>query len=258
MTTGTGSPHPEIQDLLDGRLEEARRLEVEAHVAGCPSCRRQYEAFSAVRRVLAARREEAPAGLREAVSAAIRPEAATPGPPRGLRPALAVAAVVAIALAIALLRRPASPDLPGEAARALSDYRAGTLALARRTEKPAELEATLRDARPEIPPRVFDFGMMGWRLVGGGPSTLTGRRSTLFVYEGPGGKALICQMTAEGWEDLPPAEDSRVERGITFHVYRRGGVTLVFWREAGAVCVLAGEESAEDILSLAVAKAGMT
>jgi anti-sigma factor RsiW len=258
MTSETGSPHPELQELLDGRLAEEQRVEAQGHVEGCPSCRKQLEALAGVKRALANRRESEPEGLRESVAAAVRRDPAGTGGKRWRRPALAAAALAALVAAIALLRPAASSDLPGEAARGVADYRAGNLALARRTESAVELETYLRRERPQVQSRVFDFGMMGWRLIGGGPSNLGGRKATLFVYEGPGGSILICQMMESGWEDLPPPDDSRSERGITFRLYRRGGVSLVFWREPGAVCVLAGEESAEAVLALAVAKAGMT
>jgi hypothetical protein len=55
--------------------------------------------------------------------------------------------------------------------------------------------------------------------------------------------------------ELPPTKDVRQHNGFTFHVYRSGNVTVVFWQEDGVVCVLASNAPVEDVVQLAFAKA---
>lgn len=55
--------------------------------------------------------------------------------------------------------------------------------------------------------------------------------------------------------DLPPGGERREHGGFTFHVYRRGGSTVVFWQEGEVVCALAGAGDREALVALAYEKA---
>jgi hypothetical protein len=55
--------------------------------------------------------------------------------------------------------------------------------------------------------------------------------------------------------ELPYTAERRVHDGIGFLVYRRDGVTLVFWQEGEVVCVLASDVAPEEVVALAFAKA---
>jgi hypothetical protein len=47
----------------------------------------------------------------------------------------------------------------------------------------------------------------------------------------------------------------RENNGIRFHVYRKDGLTLVFWQEGTVMCVLASDAPGEEVIQLAFAKA---
>ena len=117
------------------------------------------------------------------------------------------------------------------------------------------MEAYFSEARLAFPVRVFDLGMMRYELVGGGVHSVRGRRSALFVYRDPDGHDLICQMNQGSLTELPAGGELHDHEGIRFVVYRRDGLTLVFWREGRVLCVLVGEGGTDVVLALASAKA---
>jgi anti-sigma factor RsiW len=89
--------------------------------------------------------------------------------------------------------------------------------------------------------RVFDLGMMGYRLEGGRVHRLAGRLSALFVYRGEGGKILVCEMYSGHARELPGGAVLRENKGIRFYVYRTGRTTTVFWQERDVVCALSSD-----------------
>jgi anti-sigma factor RsiW len=255
MTTHEGGHIVDaLDEHLDGRLTGEELAAADSHLALCAECRSKREALARVRETLRARGESAHAGLREQIEGAIARDSASPASSRR-RLAAAAALIAAALLAFALLWPARSADVPGQAAQALTRVEDGRVQIARVTADAAELEAYFREARPDHVTRVFDLGMMGWRLQGGSPSSLGEEPSSLFVYTDAKGRRLLCQMYGGRWEDLPAPEAVHREKGFTFHVYRRGDTILVFWREAGAICVLTGRIPENEILALAVAKA---
>ena len=131
--------------------------------------------------------------------------------------------------------------------------RAGTTPIEVRTDEPARL--TKHVAVYGAPSKVFDFGMMAFRLEGG---TIhgTGRLATaLSVYDGPGGIRLVCQMFHGRADELPLGSELRERNGVVFRIFERNGVTLAFWQEGDVLCVLASDVAREQLVDLAVAKA---
>jgi len=96
---------------------------------------------------------------------------------------------------------------------------------------------------------------MQYTAVGGQVRDLDGRPSALFVYRGPDGQALVCQMYEGRTGDLPRPARRLSRNGIDFLVYEREGLTLVFWQEGDVVCVLTGEGDPQTVVDLAIAKA---
>jgi anti-sigma factor RsiW len=266
MTSDPVHPEREIQELLDGRLGADRRAEVEHHLAGCEECRRLKEALSFVRETV---REGLPVprvpgevvgGVAASIDREVRRTTPTPAvrPPVAPRRAGRIAFVFGLAAALALaliLVRPGRAMLPEAASRDFARVRTGALALDFRTENPGAMEAYFIRKSLPFRTRVFDLGMMGYRLAGGSPHTLAGRPSALFVYRGPEGRLLVCEMYAGGLADLPPAAEVLSHGGFEFHVYRRRNRTLVFWQEGTVTCVLVGDGVPEDVIQLAFAKA---
>ena len=249
----------EIQEAVDGRLSSERMAPVEAHLRSCRECQATWEAFAWVRQQASRLPRPAPPdGLSERISRSLDDEDARAGrgggwrrrPGRLLAIAGALAAMVAIAVLVAGRRDPVAA-----VARDHADLRAVRLALDLRTPDVKEMEAYFAGARLPFPVRVFDLGMMSYTLVGGKVHSVRGHPSALYVYRGPNGDTLICQMYEAGMADLPPGGEVHEHEGIRFVVYSRDGLTLVFWPEGRVVCVLVGEGGSDAILPLAFAKA---
>ena len=104
-------------------------------------------------------------------------------------------------------------------------------------------------------PRVFDLGMMQYRLVGGRVHRLNGQSGALFIYRGANGEELLCQMFPGKVANLPAGAERRENKGIEFFIYRKNGTTTVFWQEGKIVCALVSDIDLEAVTQLAFAKA---
>ena len=263
MTDNTRHPADELQLLLDGRLPAERRAAVEEHVARCQRCQRELDA---VRRVKAAVREDlperaVPPDVVARVSAALAAETggrlarryrAARFRRRGAILGLSLAAAAAL---VVVMARRSGPDLVEAVAQDFASYRAATLALQLETQDPRALERFFAGGRVPFATRVFDFGMMGYRLAGGQVHRLAGRLSALFAYENAHGRLVVCQMYQGQLSELPPSAEEREQEGIRFRIYRTGSLTLVFWQEGLVVCVLVTDGESEEAVQLAYAKA---
>jgi Putative zinc-finger len=264
MTEQRSHPGEDLTLLVDDRLPSERRAEVDAHLAGCASCRREVEAL---RRVKVGVREalaehSVPPALAARVSAALDGESARgTAPPRramALRWATAVGVLLAAAaLFVLLLLRPGGerPDFVTAAASDLIRYRAAQLPLPLETGDPKVLERSFTTSGLPFTARVYDLGMMGYRLRGGGVHRIAGRMSLLYAYVGSREDHIVCQMYQGTTAELPSGAEEREHDGIRFRIYRSGGVTLVFWQEGAIVCVLAADGDPEQAIQLAHAKA---
>jgi hypothetical protein len=103
--------------------------------------------------------------------------------------------------------------------------------------------------------RVFDLGMMNYRLLGGRVHQLISRKSAFFVYRGKDDSIVVCQMYLGRIEELPPGAVRRENNGIHFYIYREQGATVAFWQEGEVTCVLTSDIDPEELLQLAFAKA---
>ncbi|MBM4184165.1 MAG: hypothetical protein FJ207_08030 [Gemmatimonadetes bacterium] len=261
MTPSTDHVGDDLHLLVDGRLSDRDRERVDAHVSSCATCKaeladlrdlkarlRQHSALSPVPAAVRAR----VAQTIDQVDAEARRAPTSPRRAPGRRVAIALAAA---AVVIFIVMRPSPPDFVAGADGDLVAYMAGTLALTLETSEPAALEAHLASAAFDFPTRVFDFGMMGYALVGGQAGELEGRSSALFAYEGQNGEDLVCQMFEATSDELPSGFEVRENLGVVFRIYRRDGRTLVFWQEGDVLCVLASTGDPEEAIQLAFAKA---
>jgi len=147
-------------------------------------------------------------------------------------------------------------ELPAAVAQDYRRYKAGKLPLLLQTEDVRETEKFFSEEGITFQTRVFDLGMMNYRLVGGRVHQLINRRSALFVYRGEGNKILVCQMYPGHVTELLPAGVVRREnKGIEFYIYRINGLTVVFWQEGAVTCVLSSDINPEEVVQLAFAKA---
>ena len=252
-----------IQDLLDGRLAPALRVELEAHLETCESCRAEEQALRAVRQAVRSGLPPValPAGFDAALSAALDRVAVDAAPPRSpiarrplRRALLAAAAIFMIAvLGVWLSRGPA--DLATALGLDFERVAGGAMPLSLPVTAPAELERRFAAEGIPFPTHVYDLGMMGFTLSGGRVHTVAGRPSALFAYRDAGGALLICQMYPGTVDELPAGADVRTHEGIRFHTFRRGAVTVVFWQEGAIVCALASDLPPAQVVELALAKA---
>src|SRR5687768_9567264 len=93
-----------VHPYVDGEFEQKDRLEVESHLAGCPSCSRRVQFERAFRTVVREKGHgtagepivRAPESLRASVQTSLRREARR----RALNKAMALSAAAAVAVAI--------------------------------------------------------------------------------------------------------------------------------------------------------------
>lgn len=86
-----------ISALLDGEISPEEKTALDAHIAGCESCRRLYLAFSSLDAAVADSLEEPPESLCENIMADLR-RSEIKKKHRRLRPVLAAAACLAVVL----------------------------------------------------------------------------------------------------------------------------------------------------------------
>ena len=282
----TENNHPviELQDLLDGVLGDARRAEVEAHVAQCDDCTEELTWLRAGRDAARSIRTESPEGLDRRILSILDEEdrlvnqataapRVTPTRDRRWR-WLAAAAVLVLGVGLVLVvtsidpERPAIPstptlptgpaiaasDLADDVANNFVDFRDGRLTLAVSTQDADELERYFDRAEIDHDVRVLDLAMMEYG-VDGGLVLATDPPRAMFVYDGPDDVRLMCQMFLLGYAELPDGGERRTHNGIDFVIYERHGVTLVFWMEGDVMCVLSSDIGREEVVGLAFAKA---
>lgn len=259
MSSEREHPREELQDLLDGRLAGEAREAIERHLATCGQCRGRLAGLRwAQEQVARLATVPVPAGLPERVRVSLDAEDARVDRHSGLPlwTPVAAAAMLVLALLVIPLWRPADLGVVGEVQDDVVGVVEGSLALEAGPMPPLELEAWF--ARRGIPfaTRVFDLGGMAFELVGGRVERTAGGRGALFVYRGPQGRLVVCQMFAA---EVPRPHDAAVHHrddGVEFHTVRRDGVVLVFWREGDVTCAMGSTDlPAEEIRALAYAKA---
>ncbi len=264
-------PHQALHEAADGRLDAAARAALDVHLVDCAACRAELDAIRWTKGQVAAAREDTgvPAGFESWLQGALasEPEEESAGdtsPPAGAegrsmvsrRRWAAIAGLAAlILLAIWALPRRGSTDLPALVAADYRAVRAGTLPLGIRSSDVAEIERWFRGEGLRFETRVFDLGMMRYAATGGRVHAIGSQPSALFVYRGPDGEALVCQMYEGRTADLPAPWRRASRNGIDFLVFQRDGLTLVFWQEGALVCVLTGQGDPQAVIDLAFAKA---
>lgn len=253
----------ELDALLDGQLDDAARTAAEAHLAACAECRRTLDALRWTKQFAATRfaAPEAPADLQAKILRSLRAGTIaeiTPAPPRrawNRRHTFALAASLAIFAILAGLFYLGKPSLVGLVVQDFRAYHAQKLPLDFATADVKQMEEFFTTHGTPFTPRVFDLGMMQYQLVGGRTHRLAGQPSALFVYRGPAGEELVCQMFPGKVAQLPAGAERRENKGIEFFIYRSATVTAVFWQEGSIVCALASDIAPEAVTQLAFAKA---
>ncbi len=267
MSDSHTHPVEALHDAIDGRLDPHERAALDRHLESCAACRREFDVLSRLKRQVGIGTrgvEIAPANLedelRRVLDAEDRRGAERSGwaehPNRRRLPWIAAAAAAVLAIALFLVGpRPEATPIPAEVAADFRRLTAGTLPLEVVTSDVAALEQRLATAGLGFTSRVFDFGMMDYRLTGGGRHRVAGTPSALFAYAGPGNLRLLCEMFRGLVSVLPTPVERRSNDDIEFLVYREGDITVVFWQEGEVMCALAADGDPEAAVRLAFAKA---
>jgi anti-sigma factor RsiW len=229
--------HPDLEAqvdaYLDGELAAGDAVELEAHLAGCPTCGRFRDDRRALRKAIAARmpRLEAPEFLRARVRAALREAAAAP--PRGGRTAsllawrwLAFAATIA-AVAIGSWRlavvHTASSSLSDEVLTShvrslMPGHLSDVVSSDQHTVKP------WFDGKLDFSPPVHDFSGRGYPLLGGRLDYLNGRPVAALVY---GRRRHIINVFL--WPAAGPEGVARPVERRGYHILHWATPDLAYW-----------------------------
>ena len=178
--------HRFLDTYLDGELDPARRLELEEHLATCPSCQSLLEERQEFRTFFAASvpRYKAPPELAAKVLATVRREQAKPRVSLFRQPWVYAAAVVAVTVFLAL--KILFPDTESEFARQAvlrHSYSFSTQHLVDvASANPAVVKPWLT-ARLDFAPPVVGSPGSGYSLLGGRLDTIQNRSVATMVYK---------------------------------------------------------------------------
>ena len=191
-----GNIREKLNEYLDGALPEAERSAVESHLVCCPDCRAEYEALCSVRESLASLRREVPAGLHQAVIAAVEREKTAQRRARGrllFRFSAAAAAVLLIAVLLPFaLRAPLVQNTPSFAVPDEAAGKDDSTLTAVHTEVPrttTEENETFVDLPSRIPPTELSSASSG----------LSNGQGTDFLPEAPRETSSECENTDQDY-----------------------------------------------------------
>lgn len=258
-----------ITGLVDGQLPEAERASLESHFKACTKCRFVYAQEQNLKNAIhgAGGELRASPALKDLLLSDPRIFGNIPAPAKSwfkrpawkhplLRPAIAAALLLLIAIPAWLLTRPSAPAISIAAVQSydrLSDRQILTV----KTKDLSELTNLLsRSVNGRFKPMGYDFSMMRVELVGGTVLNFNGRQVLVTQYLGPD-QSILC-YTFVGTEADAPAiaatfHDS--EKRLDFYAFSVGNVNAVLHRENDVICILASEMAMTDLLDLARAKA---
>jgi anti-sigma factor RsiW len=258
-----------ITALIDQELGHAERSSLEEHLSECSGCRLVFEEEAALKQRIreAARRINAPGHLRTRILSDPRifPEKNRSTRrwqdylrpmPALLRPILAFALLLAIALPTFYFLKPRGEPIALAALETYDRFLGGELPV-RRTENTDEIVGELtRAVGGHFHPMGYDLTAMKLRPVAGLVREIDGRKVLVAIYEGQGG-TLFCYTFLGSEKDAPPnaARFFEAAKKMNFYAFSRGGVNAVLHREGEIICILASEMPMEELLALAKSKA---
>jgi anti-sigma factor RsiW len=235
-----------LHALLDGELDAGHAREVEEHIAGCPACAAQLEAYREMSKVIAAAdlRYAAPASLRRRIEAAL-PQAQTrtltPAPSRrsvlrGFAMGSAMSAIAATGLVAIVLRKDDEQRIESEIVSAhLRSLQAGHL-----TDVISTDQHTVKpwfNGRLDVSPPVIDLTAQGFTLIGGRLDYVDARAIGAIVYRRRQHVINLFVAQTASTESRSP----KMETIQGFNIRRWSDRGLNYW----AVSDLAADELAE-------------
>ena len=258
-----------ITALIDQELGQAERSSLEEHLSECSGCRLAFEEESALKNKIreAARGINAPGHLRSRILSDPRifTEKSRPArrwqdylrlmPPL-LRPILAFALLLAIALPMFYFSKPASEPIALAALETYDRFLSGDLPV-HRTENTDEIVRQLtRAVGGQFHPMGYDLTAMNLRPVAGLVREIDGRKVLVAIYQGQGG-TLFCYTFLGSEQDAPTnaARFFEAAKKMNFYAFSHGRVNAVLHREGEIICILASAMPMEELLALAKSKA---
>lgn len=235
----------ELSAFADGSLPAERRAEVEARIAASPELlelvERQQQAVAATS-VLSG--DTPPASLVATVEGLRSKRARRRSRAGGFVPKLAfaggLAAAAAVVAAVVLTGGPGGPTV-ADAARLASQPPNAAPPTALGPEKlAAHVEGV---AFPNL------ARLAGWQTAGLRRGHVDGRNATVVFYEKAGRRIAYVIVAGSG---LPrPSGQTTANSGVEYQTLRLRGRLAVTWRRGGHTCLLIGEATRSELLSLA-------
>lgn len=215
-----------LHGLIDGELDAANALAVEAHVGSCPGCSEELARLQALKRLVRAPGVafQAPEGLTARIEAMIGEIA--PAPPRRrlavLAPWAVSGAFAAIAASLALLTfNPSAPQAGLETEVISSHIR--SLQVSHLTDVATSDRHTVKpwfNGKIDFAPPVVDLAAQGFPLAGGRLDYLHDRTVAALVYRR---RAHVINLFV--W----PSKPGETLAGVRRH----DGYSLVYWTAGG-------------------------
>jgi anti-sigma factor RsiW len=174
-----------LHALIDGELDAGHAREVEAHIASCPRCAAQFEAYGEMSKAVAGAglRYTAPPLLRRRIEASL-PQAQMPSRRavlRGFAMGSAASAIAATGLVAIILRNDDAQRIESEIVSAhLRSLQAGHL-----TDVLSTDQHTVKpwfNGKLDVSPPVVDLTAQGFMLIGGRLDYVDARAIAAIVY----------------------------------------------------------------------------
>jgi anti-sigma factor RsiW len=174
-----------LHALIDGELDAGHACEVEAHIASCPRCAAQFEAYREMSKAVAGAglRYTAPPLLRRRIEASL-PQAQMPSRRavlRGFAMGSAASAIAATGLVAIILRNDDAQRIESEIVSAhLRSLQAGHL-----TDVLSTDQHTVKpwfNGKLDVSPPVVDLTAQGFMLIGGRLDYVDARAIAAIVY----------------------------------------------------------------------------